>query len=184
MRKIYIIFLLVIFLSFVVYLFSSSYSNTKVSKDDNDMIVEVEKKPLSLNIKSGDVLVNNFEFFGEIYNNNLFLPDGREIVIVLLTDLDGNMLGKKYLEVNSDLNSSSEKVYFGGDFAYNQTKKAQGILEVKNIPKKGVSDIYSYKIKVSLDNKPLNLNEGFVPKDGSPFVSSPGFDPPVSDKID
>lgn len=172
MNRKYVYIIIFLFLIFLLFFMKRDFESEKNIKDN---IIKSENNIFILNIEDGFVLKNNFEFTGKILKPELFKVKSRDIVLVLLTDKKGNMLGRKYLQ--QDI---KDKSLFHGDFQYNQTKEKEGVLEIKNITDDENDKVYIYRVKVKLDNQPLNLNANFVPLDGSPFVGIPTSDPPIN----
>ncbi|PID83381.1 hypothetical protein CSB11_01145 [Candidatus Campbellbacteria bacterium] len=134
------------------------------------------QKMFDINIKSGDLIKNNFKVLGTDLNQQAFPLENGKIAQVVLWDMNNKILGKA--DLRFEKKDEQNRNCFEARLSYNQTKEKEGIVEIKSISKDNQRE-FSYKIKVKLDNKPLNLNQGFIPKDGTPFVAGPSFDPPA-----
>lgn len=176
-KKIILIFFIAIIL-FSLFIYSNRRGEYK-KEDTKTPMINLEKRPVEINIDEGDILTNNFRIIGNNLGNDDFTPKFGKVGRVVLMDTNNKILGKTYLYKNDEGSVENRKeCFFSTNLAYNQTKEDKGILEIRSIPQDKKSDIYVYKINVILNNKPLNLNAGFIPRDGSAFVASPSSDPP------
>lgn len=175
-----------LFLGLIILLcIGSLFVYQQLRMQDNDSIkFDIRKKtnenknPISINIKNGDILTNNFKIVGNNLGNEAFLPKYGKIARVILKDLNNKILGKTYLYKESREYKNNRNIYFfSTKLTYNKTKEKEGVLEIISIPQNNSFSSNVYKIKVFLDNEPVNLNEGFTPKDGSVFVASPNYSP-------